>query len=94
MTLKNPYLFKSLTKPDQILGMHLIASLLSLSLCFMIGILTELMWGFVLAFLGQSVIGKLTRQDPYFLEVWIIKVLNLRKTKRVKQGVLTNRYAV
>lgn len=94
MSLKNPYLFKSLTKPDQILSMHLMASLLSLSVCFMIGFFTELMWGFLLSFLGQSVIRQLTRQDPYFLEVWITKALNLRKTKRLKQGARTNRYAV
>lgn len=94
MSIKNPLLFRSLTRADTFFGMHLLASLGTLFVSFIFGLATELMWGLLMGFVGLMWIRRLTRQDPFFLEVFGIRLLELKKTKRLRPKARENRYAV
>ena len=94
MALKNPLLFRALTNPETFLGMHMTATLINGGVCFILGLMTEFMWGIAVGAGIQVYIRFLTHQDPYFLEVWETQFLRLKKTKRLQRGRGSNRYAV
>lgn len=94
MSLKTPLTLKALARPDLIFGMHLYASFINLGVLVFMGIFTNFLWGALIWVGGQVLIYRFTKDDPYFLEVFLVRLLVLKKTAHLNRDTKGNRYAV